>query len=261
MTSVVYTEEEGKEVKGEKMGTTKGRTKKEVVSVGCKDLYQMLIESCRYGYTRNNHLMPDGAFEHCRTYLPRLKRVWGEHADHVAKQLAEEAIGQLIMDAFDDDSKKFSFFQEGIQGADREIKAEWTRGLYRFAITYEFNAAPGVKFFTEDGTTYLETVSAGDGKVELRFLAFESDPHKFETVVYQRDKTKPGWYISVMKWHTPVIVDEGEQLVFSAQRGEEHLNIKNYISFIDFCLDFMGDGVVPYNMESYREYLIRHPKS
>lgn len=57
-----------------------------------KDLYQFLIAECRYGYTRNNHLMPGGAYEHAKTYLKELLNVDARLAVLTAKQLCEECI-------------------------------------------------------------------------------------------------------------------------------------------------------------------------
>ena len=65
------------------------------VQVGLKDMYQMLIESCRYGYTRNNHLMPWGSFQHVRSYLPKLIKKDREWGLHTASQLCDEAISAL----------------------------------------------------------------------------------------------------------------------------------------------------------------------
>ena len=235
-------------------------TEKRTIEVDCKDLYQLLIEGCRYGYTRNNHLMPGGAFDHCRTYLPQMRAVGGDWADHTARQLAEEAIEQLRMDAFDDDRKAFSFFQDGIPGAERELKAKWTRGLYRFAITCEFKAAPGIKFSTEDGTVYAETVAAGEGMVEVKFLDFDSDPHIFHTNVYQEDDENPNYYNSLPKWQHPVYVKEGKPLAFTAEKAHRRMNIKDYVDFIDYCLEFIKGSRSPYNLSDYEDYLEKHPK-
>lgn len=69
--------------------------RKHVVEVGLKDLYQMLIMGNRYGCSRNNHLEPWGAFDHCKVYLPKMMEADKEWGTHTARQLCEEAIGEL----------------------------------------------------------------------------------------------------------------------------------------------------------------------
>ena len=67
------------------------------IMVDQKDLCQFLLEACRYGYSRNNHLMPDGAFMHVREYLPKIIKADPDHGLHIASQLCDEAIGALAM--------------------------------------------------------------------------------------------------------------------------------------------------------------------
>ena len=43
-----------------------------MVEIKSKDLYQFLLTDCRYGYTRNNHRMPDGAYRQAHEYVPEL---------------------------------------------------------------------------------------------------------------------------------------------------------------------------------------------
>ena len=69
--------------------------KKEFVKVEVKDLYQLLLCNCRYGYTRNNHLMPDSSFTQAERYLQAMVKVDKELASHTAKQLCEECINEL----------------------------------------------------------------------------------------------------------------------------------------------------------------------
>ena len=235
--------------------------KKNLVGVNVHDLYQLLIEGNRYGYTRNNHLMPSGAFHHCRTYLPDMRKVDPEFALHTAKQLAEEAIDELRKDAYCDDKKMFSFFQDGIPGAEREIKAVWTKGLCCFAITYEFDAVPGIKFMSADGTVYAEIVAAGEGKVELKRLDFDNDPRVFHTAVLEPDLSQPGLYLSIPFWHQPTVIDAGAHLMFAAERRDERIDVKEYVDFVEFCLDFIKDsGIQPYNLDDYEEFIEKHPR-
>ena len=65
------------------------------VGVELNDLYRLLIADCRYGYTRNNHLMPYSAFEVCKKYLPLMLVKDSEYALRTATQLCEECINEL----------------------------------------------------------------------------------------------------------------------------------------------------------------------
>ena len=68
---------------------------KKGVYVEYGDLCRMLIESCRYGYARNNHLMPWGAFQQCRKYVGKLGKASLEWASHTVRQLCEECISAM----------------------------------------------------------------------------------------------------------------------------------------------------------------------
>lgn len=72
------------------------------VKVEIGDLYQFLIAECRYGYKRNNHLMPWGAYEHVKQYLPIMYEVDADYALHTACQLCDECISQQLTNNFYD---------------------------------------------------------------------------------------------------------------------------------------------------------------
>ena len=88
---------------------------KRKMKIDLHDLYQFLITECRYGYTRNNHLMPSGAYTHVRKYLPLMKEQDLSFAESTAKQLCEECI-QNQMTTFmdikylDDNNRQESLF-------------------------------------------------------------------------------------------------------------------------------------------------------
>lgn len=73
-----------------------------MIAIPIKDLYQMLIGECRYGYTRNNHLMPDGAYEKVRRLIPQMYEVDTDCALHALDQICEECITQQILFNFND---------------------------------------------------------------------------------------------------------------------------------------------------------------
>lgn len=78
------------------------------ISVEIKDMYQLLIAECRYGYKRNNHLMPSGAYDHVKEYLPVMYKASPSWAVSTAKQLCEECISEQLVwnfhDGFDDEN-------------------------------------------------------------------------------------------------------------------------------------------------------------
>lgn len=93
-----------------------------MVEIKPKDLYQFLLTECRYGYTRNNHLMPDGAYRHVEEYLPELLKADKEMAINTAKQLVEECISMELVqfaDGIDDDhgnrASALKFIEEMLQ--------------------------------------------------------------------------------------------------------------------------------------------------
>ena len=72
-----------------------------------KDIYQLLISDCRYGYGRNNHLMPGAAWDRVKELIARMYEVDSEYALHTLKQICEECItdelGMHFYDGYDDE--------------------------------------------------------------------------------------------------------------------------------------------------------------
>lgn len=62
------------------------------VKVDLHDLYQLLIAECRYGYTRCNHLMPGGAFDKVKKYVPLIVEQDKDYAIRTVTQLCDECI-------------------------------------------------------------------------------------------------------------------------------------------------------------------------
>lgn len=241
------------------------RKKRKTVAVECHDLYQLMIAECRYGYTRNNHLMPWGAFNHCYFYLPKLAKADPDCAKHTAKQLAEEAIEQLRLDSFGDVRKQFSVLQEGIADAPAELRSKWQPGIYGFSVEIEFEAKNGVSFSvpraTGDPLTYVSLKSTDSpGKIVVELLDFDADPHDFFFRVYCPTPGKPGWYQSLNRsGNQPVLVEEGQKMLFTIERSERTLNVHDYEDFIEYCMSLSKDSR-PYNYGDYEEFLAKHPK-
>lgn len=119
------------------------------VKINLKDLYQFLICECRYGYTRNNHLMPSGAFEHVKEYIPKIAEQDIDFAVHTVKQLCEECIfNQLVTNFFDGEDDEFGNRKEAIEFIDWCYKyvndlETWTPYNYQQYVTnYQKNFEP-----------------------------------------------------------------------------------------------------------------------
>lgn len=70
--------------------------KTEFVKIDVHKLYQLLITELRYGYTRNNHLMPTSAYNDAAELLDKMLEADKEVAVSTAKQLCEECIGDEL---------------------------------------------------------------------------------------------------------------------------------------------------------------------
>lgn len=85
------------------------------IEISLRDAYQLLISECRYGYTRNNHLMPHAAYARVKDILPKMAAVDKEYAIYTAKQLCEECISdQLTWNFFDGEEDEHGNRQEAI---------------------------------------------------------------------------------------------------------------------------------------------------
>lgn len=237
------------------------REKEKTVDVSCGDLYQLMIAECRYGYTRNNHLMPWGAFRHCYDYLPKMAKIDWDCACRTAKQLAEEAIQGLCANAFEDGKKQFSIFQKGLENVPTKLDSQWNPDLYRFNVEARFRAKDGIELLpSEKGEPYVSIkATENPRKLAVEFLDFDSDPHDFVFKVFAPIPDKPGWYESlIMLPGNPVLVDEGIDMLFTIERNETN-NTKEYEEFIEYCLSMSADSR-PYNYEDYEDFLRTHPK-
>ncbi len=89
---------------------------KNKIEIEPRDLYQFLLFECRYGYTRNNHLMPDAAFSHCKEFLPKQYACDKKLALHTAKQLCEECVnGEITTHFYDGDDDEFGNRESSIK--------------------------------------------------------------------------------------------------------------------------------------------------
>ena len=86
------------------------------LDLNLKDIYQMLIAECRYGYGRNNHLMPDGAYDKVKRIVPQMYEVDKEYAVYTLKQICEECISdQLTWNFYDGEDDEHGNRAEAIK--------------------------------------------------------------------------------------------------------------------------------------------------
>jgi hypothetical protein len=86
------------------------------LDLNLKDIYQMLIAECRYGYGRNNHLMPDCAYDKVKRIVPQMYEVDKEYAVYTLKQICEECISdQLTWNFYDGEDDEHGNRAEAIK--------------------------------------------------------------------------------------------------------------------------------------------------
>ena len=66
------------------------------IEISTTELYRFLISDLRYGYTRNNHLMPSCAYGESKRLLQNMYSIDKETALITAKQLCEECINDQL---------------------------------------------------------------------------------------------------------------------------------------------------------------------
>lgn len=72
-----------------------------LMNLTLKDVYQLLITTCRYAYTRNNHLVPATTFEQVLGLVKKMNFYDSDYAIYTAKQLCEECISLQINTNFE----------------------------------------------------------------------------------------------------------------------------------------------------------------
>lgn len=136
----------------------------EKVSLTPAELYRLLICCLRYGYSRNNHLMPSSAYKEALDYLSRMAEVDEDLAASTAIQLAEECISDQICmnfyDGLDDDCQN------------REESVKFANSLIKFAKDHG-NPNPPYNF-----DSLLRNVGKADS---LKYDVWELKDYDFES--------------------------------------------------------------------------------
>ena len=86
------------------------------MNVSLKNVYQLLISEMRYGYRRNNHLMPSCGYDKVKTLVPQMYEIDKEYAIYTIKQLCEECISdQLSANFYDGEDDEYGNRAEAIE--------------------------------------------------------------------------------------------------------------------------------------------------
>ena len=86
------------------------------MNVSLKNIYQLLLSDMRYGYRRNNHLMPSCGYDKVKTLVPQMYEVDKEYAVYTMKQLCEECISdQLSANFYDGEEDEHGNRAEAIE--------------------------------------------------------------------------------------------------------------------------------------------------
>ena len=240
--------------------------KKDHVPVEIGDLYQFMICECRYGYTRNNHLMPWGAFHHVYEYLPEMEKANLERAAGTACQLAEEAIDELRRYFFDPSPRKATLvIRKDGKEVDRAT-AVWTKGVNKFSVDWEAaELVPGMEYCVVDTDWKTKkkvvkpflTVEEKDGKAHVKEKALIIG---FTTRVCEPDPERgEGWYKSFFIPQQGAYAEIGKKVMLIVEKDHQ-IDMKDYCDFIDYCVGVADKGGRrPHNIADYDKVLKEYP--
>jgi len=128
------------------------------LDLSLKDVYQLLIGEMRYGYTRNNHLMPSCGYDKAYDILPRFLEVDKEYALHTAKQLCDECISDQIVGHF-------------YNGIDDEFgNLVEARKFVRWLLNFVMTNSDGEDWFPYNYDMFVNNLAKDD---EPRYLVYE----------------------------------------------------------------------------------------
>ena len=120
------------------------------IEISVNNLTKLLISECRYGYTRNNHLMPSCAYNDAEKYLQEIVQVDEDAAIRCAKQLCEECISdELACKFYDGLDTECNNMKEAIDFVD---------------FLLNFIEEKGVNWKPYNYSTYTDIINIRDGK-------------------------------------------------------------------------------------------------
>lgn len=99
------------------------------IELELKDVYQLLISELRYGYNRNNHLMPSCAYYRVKNLIEKMYVVDNDYAVYTLKQICEECIiDQITWNFYDGYDDEIGNRKEAIEFVNRCMEWIHTHG-------------------------------------------------------------------------------------------------------------------------------------
>lgn len=250
------------------------------VQVGVHDLYQMMIGECRYGWTRNNHLMPDGAYNHCLNYLPEMFKVDRDYAIHTTLQLMSETIEEIRRESFNDEKRQSKFSIVHDDGRTDVCESTWVGdGTCRFIAQTTFTVEPKLRIVDlSSGLTLVEFSDVdGDGGLAFRFAFGDNDEesikkmldYAYEFRLYRQTDSEGNEFLSIPFYEYNRKVRVGDTMMFSMvskyQTDFTCFDYEGGLTFVGGLLEYLINASyrerLPYNFRDLEEFLETHPSA
>lgn len=226
--------------------------RKRNIRVDAYDLYQLLVAECRYGYTRDNHLMPGGAFAHSKKYLAEMLSCDKSLACYAATQLVREAVDQLLSKGKAEEQNAFSvsfvLFGEEIKKTDSRFSL--TTGQ---TVWDEVKLSPGLEIVAKKGEQSFVLFRIKEkGICELCDEAFIPFSLRF----YTMEANTPGELWGLLA--SDLLSEESKEVTVKIEYTPMFgtVRLSEYMDFIEFCFDFLKkNSAVDLTPSYYKDYL------
>lgn len=188
-----------------------------VIKIDIKDLYQFLIAECRYGYKRNNHLMPDGAYDHAKKYLPLMLEEDKDFAINTAKQLCEECVSDQLAvhfydgkdDDFENRKSAIEFIEKLLEFVHTNDDPAWVPCSYDlFVNNKSIDDTPKYHIYRITTTCYERVTDNLISKNEISEQLFKLIND--DEVTFKKYKVKEGIRYDFDNYKLHFLVTEGE---------------------------------------------------
>ena len=162
----------------------------DTVKIKLKDLYQLLISTARYAYTRNNHLMPGSFYEQAKRLLAEMKDADPEWAVGTAKQLCDECISEEIQNHFyegiDDDYNNLHDSREFVKWLlDFIANGTWKPYNYTdFEANLKKDDEPRYNIYKVEGEKEIKITDTPASQNNFKDILFKD----YLTIVYRKNK-------------------------------------------------------------------------
>lgn len=160
------------------------------VKIKLKDLYQLLISTARYAYTRNNHLMPGSFYGQAKRLLAEMKDVDPEWAVNTAKQLCDECISDEIQNHFyegiDDEYNNLHDSREFVKWLlDFIANGTWKPYNYAdFEANLKKDDEPRYNIYKVEGEKEIKITDTPASQNNFKDILFKD----YLTIVYRKNK-------------------------------------------------------------------------